>query len=397
MKRRGLLVLAILICVSLFACSQSTFLRPAYNAQAGIEKRPQAKSLILFIGDGMGPEIISIAKVYSEKARGADLNVAILANAGRMGMATTYSSNKLVTDSAAGATALATGSKTNNGMVGTSPDGTSLVNLLEKAVSRGKAVGVVTTTSITDATPGAFLAHASARGAQFDIAAQIIESDATVIMGGGKTYFLPSGEGKRTDGRDLADEARKKGFDVVFDKEGLDASEGKRILGLFADADLPYASEPLTYEAPSIKDMLDRALRMLTGDPDGFVLIVEGGRIDHAEHDNNIGAALGEFFAFDAAISDAMEYQQSDSTLTIVVTADHDTGAPALTSTDKGYPPVDGVGILMSDAYGFVKWISGNHTGTMVPIFARGPGEDMFAGIKDNTDVNRGIIMILGL
>ncbi|MFZ1947664.1 MAG: alkaline phosphatase [bacterium] len=361
----------------------------------------RAGSLILFIGDGMGPGIVSLAKVYSDKALEVELNMVALAATGRLGMATTYSNNKLVTDSAAGATALATGSKTNNGMVGIAADGSRLENLFEKALRAGKSVGVVTTTAVTDATPAGFLAHSSSRDAEFNIATQIVEGGASVVMGGGSAYFLPAGlpegQGLRSDGRDLTEEARDRGFDVARDKEGLRAAEGTKILGLFATQDIPFEGDRRDFETPSLSDMFKAALRVLTADPDGFVLVVEGGRIDHAEHDNLLGVALGELLAFDAALGHAMDYQSSDSTLTIVVTADHDTGAPALTATEKGYPPVEDAANLTAEGFGFVKWLSGSHTGTMVPVIARGPGEERFSGFKDNTDLNRAMVSVLGL
>lgn len=348
------------------------------------------------IGDGMGPEILSLGQVYSEKALAKHLNISALSTSGVMGMATTYSANRLVTDSAAGATALATGVKTNNGVVGQTPDGKTLVNLLEMAVQSGKSVGVITTTNVTDATPAAFLAHSSARSAEFDIAVQIMEGSATVVMGGGKAYFMADG-GKRPDGRDLTVEAKQKGFDVVFDKDGLASASGRRLLGLFADEDIPFGAQRTAYETPTLSEMLRKALQMLTADPDGFVLIIEGGRIDHAEHERNLAEAMGEFLEFDGAVGEAMHYQESDSALTLVVAADHDTGAPALTSTEKGYPPVDRITELLQPGFPYLVWVSGNHAGTMVPVVARGPGQELFGGVRDNTDINRGMLAILGL
>ena len=396
MKQRRLSLLAILIAISLTACSQATFIRPADSTPAAAEQQVAARSLILFIGDGMGPEMLSLAKIYSDKVLGTSLNLATLSATGTMGMVTTYSANRLVTDSAAGATAIATGVKTNNGMVGQSPEGEVLVSLLELASGAGKSVGVVTTTSVTDATPASFLTHIAARGKEIDIAVQMVGSDAVVVMGGGRAFFTADG-GKRTDGRDLIAEAREKGFDVAFDREGLAAAGGRRLLGLFADEDIPFEGERVAYETPSLAEMFLKALRMLADDPDGFVLVVEGGRIDHAEHENNLAEAMGELLAFDEAIGEAMQYQRSDSALIIVVTADHDTGAPALTATDRGYPPVESAGSLLDKDYGFLAWLSRNHAGTMVPVIARGPGDDIFAGLRDNTDTNRSMISILGL
>ncbi|HVP57605.1 MAG TPA: alkaline phosphatase [bacterium] len=404
MKRSLLLTIAILVSISLTACSQATFLRSGQEPGPASDRVPQgmvhaplAKSLILFIGDGMGPEIVSLAKIYADKTMETGPNLVALSNTGTMGMATTYSANKLVTDSAAGGTALATGTKTNNGMVGVSPDGTDLGNLLEWAAHAGKSVGVITTTSVTDATPACFLTHIAARAREFDIAAQIAESRATVIMGGGLAFFAPPDRGKRTDGVDLVAAARDRGFDVVFDKEGLAAAGGKRLLGLFAAEDLPYQADRIAYETPSLPEMFERALRMLTTDPDGFVLVVEGGEIDHGEHENSLARAMAEFFEFDATIGEAMDYQRSDTTLTIVVTADHDTGAPAITVTKSGYPPTEGAADLLAPDYEYLKWISRDHTGTMVPVVARGPGEEMFTGIRDNTEINQGMVEILGL
>lgn len=397
MKRLILVVLAGLALLGGIACSQAALVGARQEAGGGVAT-PQARSLILFIGDGMGPGIVSIAQVYSKTTGRGDLNMALLANTGRAGFATTYSDNKLVTDSAAGGTALSTGSKTNNGMVGTAPDGSSLQNLFEKAVLGGKSVGVVTTTSVTDATPAAFLAHSTARGKEFDIALQIISADAVVVMGGGRNFFLPPAGGERQDGRNLVEEARAEGFDVAFDKGGLEARAGSRLLGLFAPDDMPFSKDRVAFETPSLTEMFAQALRMVSGDPDGFVLVVEGGRIDHAEHDNDLAAALGEFFAFDSTLGSAMEYQASDSTLTIIVTADHDTGAPSITAAGyAGYPQISQAPELREGQGGFVRWLSEDHVGTMVPVFARGPGEHLLSGIRDNTDINHAIVTILGL
>ena len=141
MKQRRLSLLAILVAISLTACSQATFIRPADSTPAAAEQQVAARSLILFIGDGMGPEMLSLAKIYSDKVLGTSLNLATLSATGTMGMVTTYSANRLVTDSAAGATAIATGVKTNNGMVGQSPEGEVLeprykVRLIEEEFKR---------------------------------------------------------------------------------------------------------------------------------------------------------------------------------------------------------------------------------------------------------------------
>ena len=356
-----------------------------------------SRSAVFFIGDGMGPEIVSIVKLYAERALGQDLNMVLLANGGATGYMTTHSEDRMVTDSAASGTAMATGHGTNNGMVGVTPDGSPVENLFERALADGKAVGVVTTTSVTDATPASFMAHVTSREMEFDIARQIVEGGASVVMGGGMSYFLPPREGRRPDGLDLTETAHTNGFDVVFDKSQMQAAAGKRLLGLFAEDDMPYERIRGTDQVPSLAEMTAKALEILALDPDGFVLVVEGGRIDHAEHENSIADAVADFLAFDEAIGEGMAYQDQDSTLTIVVSADHDCGGPAITAAGYGYPSYNQVDEIAEDSCRFVRWVSGGHTGTMVPVFARGPGCERFSGIQANTELYYDFASLLGL
>jgi alkaline phosphatase len=351
----------------------------------------------LFIGDGMGPQIVSVVKMYAESSLGRDLNMVNLANTGATGYMTTHPEDKLVTDSAASGTAIATGHRTNNGMVGVTPDGESVANLFEIALQKGKSVGVVTTTSVTDATPASFLAHALSRQMHFDIADQIVDSDASVILGGGWWFFALPERGKRGDGLDLTEEARLKGFDVVFDKEGMMASDGERLIGLFAGEVLPFERVRNKDQVPSLAEMTAKALGILSDDPDGFILVVEGGRIDHAEHDNSISDAVMDFLAFDDAIAEGMKYQETDSTVTLVVTADHDCGGPAITASGYGYPSRNQVHRIADEGCRFVRWVSGDHTGTMVPVFARGPGMESFSGIQSNAELHDDLASMLGL
>ncbi len=357
----------------------------------------QHHSVVLFIGDGMGIGIISIGKMYSEVSLGAELNMTELASSGTVGYVTTHSKTGPVTDSAASGTAIATGSKTANGVVGMTEDGDFLDNLFELAARQGIAVGVVTTTSVTDATPASFLAHVPAREMHPEIAEQIVESDAQIVMGGGYWYFLPPDSGMRDNGVNLVEIARQKGFDVVFDREGLESFRGERLLGLFARESMPFERSRLEQEIPSLGEMTEIALDVLRQDPDGFLLVVEGGRIDHAEHDNSISDALGELLAFDDAIGRAMQVQAEDSLITIVVTADHDCGGPGITGDEYGYPGYDDLESLVSEQCPIVQWISGYHIGTMVPVLASGPDHELFGGILDNTDINHRIRSILGL
>lgn len=368
-----------------------------HGDESGGSSDAPSQSVILFVGDGMGPEIVSIAKIYSEEFLGAGLNMVELANMGTAGYMTTHSLDRLVTDSAASGTAMATGYKTNNGVIGMSSGGEILKNLFEDALESGRSVGAVTTTSVTDATPASFLAHAASRSHHFDIAEQIVEGDAAVVMGGGFRFFLPPEQGKRWDGKDLTEVARDRGFDVAFTRADLMASDADRVLGLFASDVMPYERTRDAERIPSLADMTAKALEILAEDPDGFLLVVEGGRIDHAEHEQRIGDALADLLAFDAAIGWAMEYQTGHESLTIVICADHDCGGPAITRDDHGYPAHDDIEDVAANACEFVRWASGHHTGTMVPVFAGGPGAERFSGIQDNTELHDRLAGLLGL
>ena len=375
------------------------------RAQAGVPAGGDgpAKSLILFIGDGMGVQITSIALLYAQKEAGTELNMTRLANQGATGLVSTHSADKLVTDSAASGTAIATGVSTKNGVVGMAPDGGVLQNLFEVALWEGKAVGVVTTTSVTDATPASFLAHVRHRDQHEDIAGQIVEGGASVVLGGGRMFFQPPPDGKRKDGRDMVEAARKRGFQVAFNAEELQAAgeeiasagEG-RLLGLFSREVMPYELDRDKALVPSLADMMTRALDILDDDPDGFMLVVEGGRIDHAAHENSIEDALADLFAFDEAIGLAMAYQESDSALAIVVTADHDCGGPAITGTNYSYPHYGALDEIDEGGSEFLRWISGHHTATTVPVFASGPGSLRFSGVYHNTELHARLAWVLG-
>jgi alkaline phosphatase len=391
-KRRGLLIRVVAGVLAIAVWHAGAVAYASGADQGGV-----AHSLIFFIGDGMGPQIVSIAKVYVEEALDSQLSMVGLANSGTAGYMTTNSADRLVTDSAASGTAMATGSKTGNGVVGLAVDGSRLVNLFEMAVETGKSVGVITTTSVTDATPASFLAHVPNRQRHYEIAEQIVAGDAAVVMGGGYMYFLPRDRGSRPDGKDLTQDAENAGFDVVLDRKGLLNAKGQRLLGLFAPDALPFDAQRDEESVPSLAEMMQAAVRVLAGDPDGYVLVVEGGRIDHAEHDNDIGNAIGDLIAFDECIGLAMGYQAIDSTLTLVVSADHDCGGPAITSGGYGYPGYQELERIARGESPFVKWVSGDHTGTMVPVFVRGPGARRFSGIQDNTDLFRNMAWSLGL
>lgn len=331
------------------------------------ENNAQAKNLILFIGDGMGVSTITAGRIYQGQALDKDGPSFVTASDALpyAAIVKTYSHDTQVPDSAATATAIVAGVKTRIGVLGVSSGietgncesskGLEVPSLFDLAEQSGRATGIISTARITHATPASTYAHAANRdwendgdlpeGADCkDIAAQLVDWDAgdgfEVVMGGGRRNFLPgtiadpeyAGQtGRRKDGRNLIAEWQAKSPDakVVYDMAGftaLDPAGPGPIIGLFEPSHMQYEADRLASKGgpnePSLADMVTAAIARLQQDPDGFVLMVEGGRIDHAHHGGNAARALSDFKAFEEAIAAAIAATDNDDTL-ILVTADH--------------------------------------------------------------------------
>ena len=210
-----------------------------------------------------------------------------------VGMHRTYSANSEVTDSAAAATAMATGVKTNNGMISISPEGKKLKTILEVAKDAGKSTGLVATSTITYATPAAFAAHVPSRVDEADIATQLINNEVDVLLGGGKKYFPES----------LLHIATKGGYHFVSDRnELMNVKKADKLIGLFSDVGMaPELDRHVTNE-PSLADMTEVALKVLEKNKEGFFLMVEGSQIDWAGHDNDAAWAMKDIEAFEEAL-----------------------------------------------------------------------------------------------
>ena len=303
---------------------------------------PQAvENIILFIGDGMGPQQIGLARYYSLFVLGKELNMTKVMNLGSTAFMTNYSLNYVVTDSAAAATALATGYKTNNGMIGMTPEGIPRITILEKAQELGKRVGLVTTTRLTHATPAAFAAHIDSRSKENEIAVQMLEHKVDVLLGGGRRHFIPQSVkgSKRKDDLNLLAEAEKMGYTVVENAEEFRAVNPiltKRLLGLFKSSHMSYELDRDPAKEPSLAEMTEKAIQILSLGRKGFFLMVEGGRIDHASHVSDAAGTIHETLAFDEAIGVALKFAADHPNTLIIVTADHETGGLAMT---KGLNP----------------------------------------------------------
>jgi alkaline phosphatase len=360
----------------------------AYGPAARAPQTPPATGVILFIGDGMG-EAQRMAARWSSVGASGDLSMDRLEV--QDGWLMTSPLLGAVTDSAAAATAIATGEKTLNGRIGMDRDKNPLPTILELARDQGKATGLVTTVQVTHATPAAFAAHVSSRSMRSAIALQMVEARVDVLLGGGENDFLPlgtpgchPGQGSRMDGRNLVNEARERGYSIACTRDELEAATGESgpkhpILGLFADSALPEPS------SPSLAEMTAAALEVLSTDPDGFFLMVEGGQIDWACHDNDAAGAIAATISLDAAVAVALEFAEDYPNTLVIVTADHETGGMEIHTEATHTRGEDGPFGMPDGSTFYVTWTTDGHTGSNVRVSASGPLAEQLLGTHENT------------
>ena len=354
-----LVLLAIVLVVSIFVVRST---KPGLVAQKASPK----PVVVLMIGDGMGPGPLAAASYFRTGLPEA-LHLYDLPHRGKL----ETMGRDGITDSAAAATVMATGIFTTNGFVGQDPGGEHLATLIDLAHARGWSAGVVTTTSLTHATPAAFTAHSDSRLNKLEIAEQQVrESRPEVMLGGGSAYFLPAGSSSLRTDDGLIRPLVEAGYSVLYHGRLLgtfDTRNSKGLAGLFAPQHLPYDDVSSRISRfPSLTEMTMAAIEFLDRDPDGFFLLVEGGRIDMAGHANNLRRMIGEVLAFDDAVQAVSGWAAGRSDVVLLATADHDTGG--LEVLEPGAP----------GTYPRVIWRSGKHTGGQVDIFAQGPGTEVF-------------------
>lgn len=328
-------------------------------------------NIILCIGDGMG-----VAHITAGKIAAGTLN---LEKFPVSGLVTTHSANRLVTESAAASTALATGKKTNNRAVSVLPDSTPLKTLFEHARDVGKSTGVVVTSSVTHATPAAFMTHVDNRRKQAEIAEQIVNSGIDVLIGGGRGYFVPASRqgSRRKDDKNLL-AALESRMPLVLSADNLSAnSDGQKLAALLAPGGLPAAAN----RDYTLARLTRLAIQILSKNTNGFVLMVEGSQIDWAAHHKDAPNIISEMLDFDTAIGAALDFAQSEGRTLMVVTADHEAGGLALHD-----------GSIQDRQVSATAFTTGGHTASMVPIFAYGPSSADFSGILDNARVGQILI-----
>jgi alkaline phosphatase len=294
------------------------------------------KNIIILFGDGAAVTQWELGRYTSQALRRKPFAVTdVVFKQGALGVLTVHSADSFVTDSAAAATALSTGYKTNNGMAGVTPDGTRVRTVMEAAKARGKRIGLVTTATVHDASPTAFSVHAKSRRDAQSIVDQYLDLEPDVLLGGGRDYFLPKGTGggRRNDRKDMLAAFAAKGYEVVQTPDALRNTKGRRVLGLFADEDLDFELDRDAAKEPSTAEMAAAAIRILSADsPNGFVLFIENENIDTAGHRNDAAALIRALWALDEAAQLALDYQKRapDETL-VLVTGDHETGGLSVT------------------------------------------------------------------
>lgn len=408
---------------------------PTVQAQDG--GRP--KNIIVMIPDGAGPSAFTLTRRVLDRPLVLDAHLG--------GTVSTAASNREVTDSASSATAYACGVRTNNRTVGVDAEGRACRSLLEVAEARGMATGLVTTSYLTDATPSSFGAHSRSRYASSPIAEQILGQGIEVLLGGGSSAFLPVPQGKREDGRNLLDEARAAGYTIVTDPDGLDAAPAP-VLGLFGASTMEYEMDRDPAVQPSLLAMTQKALEVLSADPDGFFLLIETEGTDEAGHDNDPVAMVREIEHFDAVARLVLAFAEADGETLVVSVADHDTGGltmgrpgsyywgpqwlrntPRSTrwmqlQVENGADPVDvfrtTTGLdslsaeevarfettpanqladvfmaLLSDRAG-IGWSTGGHTAVDVNLYRYGPGSDRLTGHLRNDELGALLLGFLG-
>ncbi|XP_046802874.1 alkaline phosphatase [Lucilia cuprina] len=380
----------------------------------------KAKNIIFFLGDGMSIATLTAARILKGQRNGLSGEEAVLTmeKFPHTGLSKTYCTNAQTADSACSATAYLTGVKTNLRLIGVNAKVDYLNCLASKdldnhvesialwAQQAGKSTGIVTTTTITHASPSGNYAHVPSRHFEsdfdiikagvlnpkdcLDIATQLIENEPgkhfDVMMGGGQTKFIPftqndtfGSKGERRDGKDLIQKWKTENPEGVFvsnleELNNLDYNNTKKVFGLFHSSHLDYNARKkvLNPSQPRLKDMTASAIKMLQRNPKGYYVFIEGGRIDHGHHQNSAGYALDETIEFDEAIQTALEMTNDEDTL-IVVTADH-----SHTMSMAGYPG-RGNPILGLNEYDL------DMDGVPYSVLNYAVGPKQYIEVKDNT------------
>lgn len=321
----------------------------AGNSKVAAKKDPEkAKNVIVLVMDGVSSSTTTLARWYKGEPLAMD---EILTGGVR-----TYSAESAITDSAPAGTALATGNKSNDKLVGVLPTTVTspgvdkslaenpykpVANVLEGAKISGKATGIISTSEIQHATPAAFSSHVTHRTDYDNIAEQQVYQDMDVVLGGGKNTLLPK---NRKDGEDLVNVIESKGYDLVENREELLNSKSNKLWGSFASSAMAYDMDRLTTnpEEPTLAEMTKKGIETLSKDKDGFFLFIEGSKPDWAAHANDAIGMISDTLAFDDAVKEAIEFAKKDKNTMVIAVSDHGNSGISIgnQNTNSSYPAI---------------------------------------------------------
>ncbi|MEK5389137.1 alkaline phosphatase [Margalitia sp. FSL K6-0131] len=380
--------------------------------------QPKAKNVILFVGDGMGAAHREAIRLATVGLKG-ELEMNSMPVAGLVHT----SSLTPVTDSAAAATAMASGVKTYNGAVGVDGNKKSVKTILEMAEEAGKSTGLVTTSQITDATPAAFGAHVTDRSKQSEIAKQYLEnSKVDVLLGGGEDFWYPAGipgafedhpakdpseQSKGTQGN-LVEKAKSLGYQYVTSTEELKKSKSKKLLGLFANEEMfeqrPEGEGDLYNPVVSLPDMTKKAIDTLSANKKGFFLMVEEEGIDEFSHENNAEKMLKAGQELDKSVKIAKDFAKKHPDTLVLVVADHECGGLTIEEVNDKDESGDGISkedgpfkVANSNDQFTIDWTTTGHGGVNVPLTAMGAGSELLSGTYENTHIFEAVKTAMGL
>lgn len=329
----------------------------------------KVKNVILMIGDGM-----SLMHVYS--AWTANRGKLYLENCEVTGLSKTYCANKLVTDSGAGGTAMAIGQKINYHSVGVDVNGNPQPSLIKLAKQKGMSAGVAVTCRLWDATPADFCCHNTDRDNEDEIIADYVNCEADYVVGGGAKKFE-----NRKDGRNIFKELEQKGYQVARSWEECKNLKSGKIFAVTDSVDTPLPAE----RGDRLAQSSLKGIELLNQNPNGFFMMIEGSQLDDYGHFNDLDLLMQETHDFDRTVGKILEWAAKDGETLVVVTADHETGGLTLIDGDKDKGEIK------------CKFSTTGHSGVMVPVYAFGPGAELFTGIYENTDIFHKIKSLLNL
>ena len=340
-----------------------TFDKPYEVEKVKAPRGKKVKNVILMIGDGM-------SLMHIQAAWTCNRGHLWLENAQYTGLSKTPATNRLITDSGSGGTSLATGYKTRYHAVGVDEDGNKLKSLVDYAKEAGKSAGVAVTCRLWDATPCDFLSHNIDRDNEQELIAEMANSPVDYVFGGGAKFFT-----NRKDGRNIFKELEKKGYKVFTSRKDLETISkekgNSKVYCVPFEVDTPLPDER--------GDLLARAsiagMNLLNQNKNGFFMMVEGSQLDDYGHFNQLDMLMKETLDFDQTFGSIIKWAAEDGETLVVVTADHETGGMTVLGGDYKEGRVE------------VNFSTKNHSGTMVPVYAFGPGSENFSGFMDNTDI----------